>query len=276
MAGVVNVSVPSALLNLSINKDMINYIKDNRAVWASFGKKNSHMYRTELFTSMSTSKLNPEAQLMVLFFFSVIKNRDRVLKAMGLLDAEMQKADWFVPAKGFIESRVVQYVTQAERQNKFPAVNIPTCMPGFDILVWSLMSEDKDRTVDNACMRTTFSQLTLNQSLQAKAKAGYAYYWKNIVVGTNNPEKKEAPMMRDQYYANSESDKYKLIKISEKNKLEEVNPNDEGLGYTEKEMNDYFRLFDNTTVAKENTSPPSPGTGRPGTSGGRSGGSGSR
>jgi len=231
MAGVVNVSVPSALLNLSINKDMINYIKDNRAVWASFGKKNSHMYRTELFTSMSTSKLNPEAQLMVLFFFSVIKNRDRVLKAMGLLDAEMQKADWFVPAKGFIESRVVQYVTQAERQNK---------------------------------------------SLQAKAKAGYAHYWNNIVVGTNNPEKKEAPMMRDQYYANSESDKYKLIKISEKNKLEEVNPNDEGLGYTEKEMNDYFRLFDNTTVAKENTSPPSPGTGRPGTSGGRSGGSGSR
>lgn len=245
-----NVSMPRALEQLSANQALIGYMRDNRETWANFGKKNSHMYRTELFTSMSTSNLSGEAKIMVLFFFSVIKNRDRVLKAMDLLDTDMKKADWFQPVRGFIESKVVQYVTQAEKQGRFPAVNIPTCMPGFDILVWCLMVPDEDRTIENLKNRTTFSQLALNQTLQAKAKEGYANYWNNIVVGTRNPEKKEEPKMREQYYKNSENDKYRLIQLDKSNKMVEIEPNDVGVGYTEKELENYLKSFNTSTTGR--------------------------
>lgn len=235
-------SVTNALSSVAMDNNMRTLIESNRQVWEYFGKMNSHLYRNQLFTSMLDSNLSAEAKFMVFVFFAAIKNKDRVLKHMDLMDEDMKSAAWFAPVRAFIATKVVQYVTQAEKSKKFPAVNIPSSMPGFDILAWCLITTKENRTLENLFMRTTASQLTLNPVMQSRAKEGYAKYWNEIVKGSRNPDSPEAPKMREEYYANSESDKYMLITFRNE-KFVEVKPNDTTSGYGENELKTYLSSF---------------------------------
>jgi hypothetical protein len=232
--------VAEALSMLSMSIELKNYIESKTAEWTNFGKMNSHIYRAMLMRMMAESGLTQEAKFMVFFFFSVIKNQPRILKAMDQMTAEEKAKPWFSATRDFIATKITQYVSAMNKTKKFPAVNIPGCNPGLDILNWCLITPKNDRTVEVLKDRTTFCQLNLNDEMQTLAKVGYENYWNNIVKGTKNPDKEsqtlEEPKMREEYYLNPASDKYNLIGVD----LKEIPPMTNQSGYTRDELVRYM------------------------------------
>jgi hypothetical protein len=184
-------------------------------MWDTFGKMTSNIYRKRLMEKMDEANLSSEAKLMIFFFFSVIKNQPRVINALKSMSEADKNQSWYNEVYSFSNNQITQYVTQANTSGKFPAVNIPTCNPGLDILFYSLMTNDENKNLDLIKNRTTFSQLKLNSEMQALAKTGYDYYWNVVVKGTKNNDNKgpnsEAPMARDEYYNTGAADMYLLI-----------------------------------------------------------------
>jgi len=156
------ITVTQALATLRMDQELRDYLLSKRAEWEVFGKMNSHLYRNILMKQMQEANLNGEQRFMVFFLFSVIKNRDRVLKAMEAMDPVDKAKTWFAPVMNFINTRVTQYVSDVVRSRKFPAVNIPNCNPGLDILVYCLITHPNKRSIFDVSERTTFSQLFLN------------------------------------------------------------------------------------------------------------------
>lgn len=236
------ISVSDALKRLSKSEALQEYILSKRELWAIFGKMNSHLYRAILMKRMQEANLNGEAQFMVFFLFSVIKNRDRVLRAMEAMDPVDQAKPWYSSVKTFITTHVTQYVSDVVRSKKFPAVNIPVCNPGLDLLVYCLITHPNDRTLEEFFNRPTASQLFLDDNAQAEAKEGYRYYWDSIVTGSKNPDAKdlEVPQFRDEYYKNSLADDYRLVDLN----LEEVQPSNLDAGYSLEDLKEYMIAID--------------------------------
>jgi hypothetical protein len=238
------ISVVEALSTLRMDEELKNYLLSKREEWEMFGKMNSHLYRTILMKRMEEANLNGEQRFMVFFLFSVVKNKDRVLKAMEAMAPEDKAKTWFGPVMNFINTTITQYVSDVVRSKKFPAVNIPNCNPGLDILVWCLITHPNKRTVWELSQRTTFSQLNLDANMQAIAREGYAEYWGNVVKISKNPDAVPqalpTPQFMEDYYANSVNDKYLLVNLS----LQEVPPADLVNGYSEAEVLDYIRSID--------------------------------
>jgi hypothetical protein len=236
------ISVAEALGRLTLDEEKIEYIISKREMWATFGKMNSHLYRAILMKRMHDAELSSECQFMIFFLFSVIKNRDRVLRAMDAMEPEDQAKSWFNPVKNFITTHLTQYVSDVVKSKKFPAVNIPNCNPGLDILVYCMITHPNDRSFVEVSKRPTFSQLLLSVDLQEEAKIGYKEYWDNIVTGSKNPDKATlpAPEFREDYYKNVLNDDYLLVGLD----LKEIKPKDVKVGYTFEEISEYFKSID--------------------------------
>jgi hypothetical protein len=235
-------SVKEALDRLNFTEDTKNYILDRREMWATFGKMNSHLYRAILMKRMKDANLDGICQFIVFFLFGVIKNQGRVSRALDAMEPQDKALPWFGPVKAFVDTHVTQYVSDVVKSKKFPAVNIPTCNPGLDILVYALITHPNNRSIEEVTVRPTFSQLDLDGNMQAEAKEGYRYYWESVVKGSRNPDKTtlEVPQFREEYYANSLNDKYKLVDLE----LNEVPPTDANLGYTMEDVYAYFLSID--------------------------------
>lgn len=232
------ISVTDALSMMSLTEEMKQYITERQSTWEVFGKMNSHMYRGKLMRMMDQNKLSKEAKFMVFFMFSVIKNQARVLTAMDGMNAEDMKESWFPEVRNFVATQITQYVSDVTRSKKFPAVNIPTCNPGLDVLVYCLITHPNDRNMKDLSTRPTFSQLKLSEELQLFAKEGVKIYWNSIVSGTKNPDAATmnlpAPEFREDYYKNAASDDYLLVDEN----LNELPPDSEN--YTLEEIFEYL------------------------------------
>jgi len=207
--------VQAAMSKISLSSDLKNFISTNVSVWETFGKMSSHLYREQLMKAMVSANLKPDECFMVFFFFSVIKNQPRVIKAMKKMSDADKNQSWYQPVFTFINTRICQYVTESATSGKFPAVNIPTCNPSLDIYIFTIMTKTESKTIENLKLRTTMSQLYLAVDAQAKAKEGYTEYWTNIVKGTRNKDNKgdnaEKPGMNEDYYNTGASDQYLLL-----------------------------------------------------------------
>lgn len=221
---------------MTLSKNLMDFIEVNKNLWNTFGKMNSHLYRKILMESMEASKLTSEEKIMVFFFASVIKSQPRILKAMDNMPAELKGSNWFYGVKNFFDTKTTQYVSAANRNKKFPVVNIPNCNPGLDILFYCLMTKKEDRSIETLKLRPTFSQINLETSVQTRAKEGYEMYWNNIVKGSKNEDKLEKPQMREEYYQNPASDKYPLL--TRDLKIYSVTNNN--VGYTMAEVETYL------------------------------------
>jgi hypothetical protein len=229
--------VEVSLKVMALSKSLVQWISVNQGAWATFGKMNSHIYREMLMERMDARKLSPESRMMVYFFCAVIKNKARITKAMDRMPEEVKQDAWFYPTRDFINTDTEQYVTKAERMKKFPLVNIPGTNPGLDILFAMMILREEERTVEKMKERTTFAQMNLAADMQTLAKQGYENYWNNVVKGTKNDDKPEAPMMREDYYKNPESDKYNLVDIN----MNQVKPAVMNTGYTRVELENYLK-----------------------------------
>lgn len=239
----ISADLVEVMKTMKLDQSMVDFIKERRDEWPIFGKKNSHLYRAQLMKMMSDSGLTAEAKVMVYFFFAVIKNQSKVVKAMDNMPPDVKMLTWFSQARDFIGTRVTQYVSSADKMKKFPAVNVPSTNPGLDILFWCLMTRDADRTLDNLKDRTTFCQLALNNEMQALAKTGYEKFWNETVRGSLNPDavtmNLPVPKMREEYYANPASDKYPLVNLE----LSTLPPSTKETGYNRLEIDTYLRSF---------------------------------
>jgi hypothetical protein len=240
----VSAEITEVVKNFRLSEELKEFIKKNADIWPNFGKKNSHLYRDLLMKMMLEAGMSMEAKVMVYFFMAVIKNVDRVKKAMDNMSEEVKGKAWFSQVRDFYGTKITQYVTQADRQKKFPAVNIPATNPGLDIMFHCLMLKKEDRTLENLKFRVTFCQLALNDELQGMAKEGYRKFWDETVRGSNNPDaitmNLPQPRMREEYYINPASDKYPLL---DKN-LKVVVPTSNESGYTRQELLAYLSSFD--------------------------------
>lgn len=239
----ISAEIAAVVLNMRLSDELVKFVKDRENIWPVFGKKNSHLYRTQLMGLMLSAGMKPESKVMVYFFMAVIKNVTRVIKAMDSMEDTVKTLTWFSEVRDFFGTRVVQYVTQAERQRKFPAVNIPSTNPGLDILFWCMMTKDSLRTLENLKERTTFCQLALNDEMQTLAKRGYENYWNNVVKSSRNPDhvsmQLPAPQMREDYYLNPASDKYPLLSKN----MTVIEPATNQSGYTRLEIERYLISF---------------------------------
>lgn len=250
-------TVQQTLERMSMSDEIKDFIMDRRDAWVNFGKMNSHIYRAMLMKRMRENQLSAESQLMVFFFFSVIKNQSRVIKAMDAMNSDDKGKRWFPEVRNFINVHVTQYVSDVARSKKFPAVNIPSCNPGFDLLAYCLMTHPNDRSLVDFFNRPTSVQLSLDQYTQELARQGYQYYWDVIINGSRNPDSKgptseiEPPKYREDYYLTSAADNYKLIGVH----MREIAPLDVNIGYTLQEIYNYMKSIDlrgeyNVTVAR--------------------------
>jgi len=226
--------VAVALSKMKMDQGMLTYIQSKSNIWVNFGKMNSHLYREKLMKMFDTANLSAEARFMVFFFFSVIKSQPRILKAMGNMSDDDKAKSWYTEVREFIQANVTQYVTGAKNNLKMPAVNIPSCNPGLDILVFSLITPPNMKTIKNLRNRTTFCQLQLDSEMQKEAEAGYNYYWDEIVKSSRNPDKTEEPKARKDYYETSAADKYLLVGMDLKEIKAPVS------GYTQENIEKYL------------------------------------
>jgi hypothetical protein len=237
-------NVQDALATMKLSNELKDYLLSRRDLWSMFGKMNSHFYRKWLMKIYDEAGLDGEQRLMVHVLAGVIKNRDRVLRSMETMEPEDKAKAWYGPVMNFINTRTTQYVSDVTKSRKFPFVNIPTCNAGLDILIYCIITNPNDRSLVEMSRRTTFSQLDLDAELQDIAKEGYKYYWDQVVKGTKNPDAKatgstiEPPAFREEYYANSVNDEYKLVD----EKLQEVPAAD--AGYSLEDLVKYLRSID--------------------------------
>jgi len=236
----------TALGTVSLSPAMVKYLKDKRGMWKTFGKMNSHLYRAQLFTKMDEMKLTAEAKLLVFAMSAVIKNQPRIVQAMKDTPAEEQftGSDIWFQVRNFFETECTQYVSKAKTNKKFPVVNMPNTLPGLDILLFSLISEDMDRTVTNLSYRTTFVQIHLRADAQTKAKEGNEHFWTNIVKGTRNDDKVETASFKENYYNTSAGDSYPLYSLDSKGQIVEFPKTSSKDGYSLAEVENYLRSFD--------------------------------
>jgi len=229
-------SVGAALNAMSLTVEFKKYVVDNRVLWSTFGKMDSHLYRKKLMKLMEAAKLTQEQKLVVHFLFSVVKKKSRVIDGLAGLSADTQKMSWFEPVKSFISGTIVDYNVSAKTPDKFPGTHVPTTNPGLDMMLWRLSTDPKDRTLDAFFIRTTSVQLHLAPESQAKAKLGYKSYWDDVVKGTKNSVKTEDSKYREDYYNTSAGDTYLLVDDN----LKEVKPKNSKVGYTLEEITNWM------------------------------------
>jgi len=231
-------SVKSALEKMELTESFKTFVTGNRELWSTFGKMDSHLYRKKLMKLMEKANLTAEQKLIVYFFFAVVKKKSRVIEGMNGLPDHQKSASWFTPVMTFIAGTMTDYNSQAKNPDRFPGTHVPTTNPGLDLLMWRLMTEKEDRTIDNFFRRTTSVQLHLDEAMQAKAKSGYKFYWDSVVTGTKNTMSVEAPQHREAYYETSAGDTYFLVNDS----MKELKPADKDKGYTEKEISAWIAI----------------------------------
>lgn len=245
-ADTTGVGVSDTLSELTVTANLVSYLITKREMWTTFGKMNSHLYRKKLMDKMKAKRLNSESMLMVWAMASVIKSQPRIIQAMDdTPEAERFSSSevWFA-VRDFFQTECTQYVSVANKTKKFPVVNIPTTMPGLDILMYCLTTENEERTIDTLKVRPTFSQIFLRADVQTVAKEGYTTFWNMIVRGTRNEDKVDKPEMREEFYRNSEADKYQLLMLDPKAKIIPFPMALATQGYSRVEVENYLRNFD--------------------------------
>lgn len=243
-----NITVSDALEGLKISNDVMKVITSQRDIWMTFGKKNSHLLRAQLFKMFEDAKLTAEGRFMIFYFFAMIKNKNRVLDAMDNLTQQIKSEKWFKEVQTFIKTKLVQYVSE-EKNGKFAVVHLPTTMPGLDILSFALASDGSLKVVDEIIKRQCFAQLDLDDDLQAENKAGQIAFWDNIVRKSNNSNQSAFKQgFQEEFYNTSAGDKYCLLD----QKLAEVTvpPG----GYSKSDVEKWFEdLFSDREVAKNSS-----------------------
>lgn len=236
-------SIAECLKEITVSADMTKILTEDASMWNMFGKKDSHLLRAKLFKLMAEKKLNTEAKFVVFFFFSVIKNRNRVMASFDELPDNIKSLPSVSQAKEFISTVIVQYTSQ-ESSKKFAAVHLPTTMPGLDLMLTALLTNDhKDEIEKNIIAKQTFAQINVDATLQSTNKSHQQVFWNSVVQSSKNEARinktvTEELKFNESYYNTSASDKYLLVDLD----MKEIAPQNATTGYTLEEIHKWVTL----------------------------------
>jgi len=238
-------SVSDALSAMNISSSIMGLVTSQRDIWMTFGKKNSHLLRAQLFKMFEEAKMTQEGKFMIFYFFAMIKNHGRVLAAMDNLPQDFKSEKWFKEVQTFIKNKLVQYVSQ-ERNGKFAVVHLPTTMPGLDILCFSMATDGDMKNIDEIIKRQCFAQLDLDEDLQAENKAAQMNFWENEVTRSNNDNKSAFKKgFQEDFYNTSAGDKYCLLNLKMQERT--IPPG----GYSKSDLEQWYtELFTDRELAK--------------------------
>jgi hypothetical protein len=154
------------LKNILIN--MATKLSFDPAEWKSLGLQDSHKYREQFLALAEKKKLTASQIFYVIMAAVAVKNRDRIMKALGSSTAN---AD-IVKVVSFIKDECVQYVPQSSI-NKFPVVKIPESFPSIalvaSIYIWGSDSDsDRVPVVKKIKEQLFFAQMKLSAQMQAE------------------------------------------------------------------------------------------------------------
>jgi len=234
-------SVATALSTIEVKAQSLKFMTEDCSIWDMYGKKDSHLLRAKLFKLMKEAKLSKEEIFMVFFFFSVIKNKRRVMESFDQLPEEIRALTSVMKAKQFINDSLVQYTSQ-ETIKKFAVVHLPTTMPGLDLMLTALTLDKKvDSVVNYIFTKQTFAQINVDSNLQAINKGAQQLFWDTMVKKSRNEARINKTVtdelkFHEDYYETSARDKYNLVDL----KFKEVEPRDKSTGYTRDEIMAWF------------------------------------
>jgi hypothetical protein len=234
-------SVSSVLAKFEASDDSITNLTENIDIWSMFGKKDSHLLRAKLFKMFTDQKVSSDTIFVIYFLFSVIKNRKRVLDSFDDLPDNIKAMASISKAKEFITNHIVQY-TQQETNKKFAAVHLPTTMPGMDIMMTALLTEENE--IDNKIIsKQTFTQIHINSELQTMNKNAQTIFWNEVVKSSKNDARRtkqvdEELKFHESYYNTSAADKYLLVDLD----FKEIQPSTAATGYSKADLIKWFKM----------------------------------
>ena len=189
-----------------------------------FGKMTSNIYRARLFMIfdrlMTAGKLNRASIPTIIYFASLIKNKDRIIKGMANMQSKYGTAQWFKDTLYFYQTETVQYVSEAEKKDKFPVVNIPTCMPDITAHFFKVHLKGVGIAYTDAELLKAFKenlwfcQLNISQALSDEHRLWETDFWNNTVTKTKNSD--SARYNREKgfqaaYYNTKAADNYRFL-----------------------------------------------------------------
>jgi len=228
------------------SKDLLKLIIANRSAFTSFGKKNSHILRKKLTDLMVAEELSMDAQFMLYFFCSLMKNKTRVLQAITKLPEEFTGSVWFTELEEFIKDHMVQFPNE-ETEDKFAMIHLPATNPPLTLFCYLLSLPDEDKTYDNLISQQTFAQIDLSLEVQEENKEKMEDFWNTQITKTSNKSNEKAfakklekgDMFDEAIYANQEADKYILLGVD----FKDFPMKDEELGYSKGDIESYIASF---------------------------------
>lgn len=247
-------SVSEALQKLNFSPEMLKVIQNRNDVWENFGKSNSHLLRAKLFKLFDSENMSQQARMAIFMLFSAIKNLKRVKEHLDNLPDEIKALKEIAEARVFMDKRLVQYTTQ-ENMQKFAVVHLPTTMPGLDILLHAMMFEyDMSTLKEDIIGKMTFTQMNIDDDLQAENKYFQEQFWNNQVTTSNNPNQdayRQNKGFNLKFYETSAADKYDFLNTD----LTVFKPTSERDGMTQQDLERWYKKVKGVTEERVLTPP---------------------
>lgn len=208
-----------------VTLDILTTALESGVNWDTFGIKDSHILRGELFRIFKEAGLDGEDVFMVYFLTVAIKNKNRIVTQMPRLPTKVKTMPWYGKVLGFFKTHIVQYVTAEDfSKNKFAIVHLPSTWPGICVFCFILQRQGmaNSEVYSKLTKQSYFGQLWLDPECQEENKEHQVEFWTKTVKKTNNINNNSFKAeFHEDFYANSAADKYMLISGDFKNWMPE-------------------------------------------------------
>jgi len=224
-------------------------IRTNREFFSSFGAKDSHKLRKQLFQIFDNVALPPDARFFFYFLCAHMNNRARILSDLQNLPDAIKGLAWFGDLTNFFDNNTCGYPAGEEPGAVFACIHVPQTLPPLSMYCYCIGVDQAERNINNLVNLQYFGQLNLNDDLQARHKTAMENFWTNTVRTTRRRDRPQAEVARygtpqafdgNYYDITTARDKYILVSPTTR---QAVNPTDVATGYTEAEIVAWANTF---------------------------------
>lgn len=175
--------------------------------FVNFGQRTSHTYRRDFMKK--TEKLSNDARIGIIFLFTAVKNKNRVLSESKNLSPVIYP--WLKEAVTFISTSMVQYVTELERQpNAFAGVHVPHILPTVTTICW--ITQNSTMTAAHYIENLWACQMKLPKELKMLQYEWEKNFWDNTVTTTRNKDIQSFQKgFQEQFWNTKAADAYPFI-----------------------------------------------------------------
>lgn len=196
----------------------------SHADFLDFGMMTSHIYRSKLIAIVNrlveANQMQASSLAYIIYFAVLVKNKKRILEGLAKQSKKYGANQWFKDTVMFYTTEVVHYVSEAEKNGKFPVVNLPSCMPNIACHFLKLHLKGNGVALSDADLYKKFSenlffvQMNVTAGIVAKQMQWESNFWNTKVVTSKNPDKArylQNKGFNQSYFETKAADQYKWI-----------------------------------------------------------------